>query len=219
LELIMDVKSSDWLLVLRAQSGEHSAFNALVRKYRHRVMKLAMRYTRNRADAEDAVQNTFMKAYGGLQNFRGESAFYSWLHRIAINSAKTILSLRARNASVFVSNGNADDTNSTSGAPKDLDTPEELALTEEICSAVNASIEALCEEQRAAIVLRELQGLSYSQVASAMSCPVGTVRSRVFRARESIDHQLRHVFDDGLGRANYNAASQSPQIPDVAALA
>jgi len=216
----MDVKSSDLMLVRRAQSGEHSAFNALVRKYRHRIMKLSMRYTRNRADAEDAVQNTFIRAYWGLQSFRGDAAFYSWLYRIAVNSAKTVLLLRARNASVFVSNHrNADDTNDTSAALKDLDTPEELALTDEICSAVNASIEVLCEEQRIAIVLREFQGLSYSQVASAMSCPVGTVRSRVFRAREAIDNQLRHVFDDGLGRGKNNVSSRSRQIPEVAALA
>jgi RNA polymerase sigma-70 factor (ECF subfamily) len=220
LDLILDMTPCDRMLVQRAQSGEHSAFNALVRKYRRRVMKLSMRYTRNRADAEDAVQNTFIKAYWGLQNFRGESAFYSWLHRIAINSAKSVLSLRARNASVFVSNNrNADDTHETSIALKDLDTPEELALTDEICSAVNTSIEALCEEQRTAIVLRELEGLSYSQVASAMSCPVGTVRSRVFRAREAIDNQLRHVFDDGLGRTKNNVSSSSRQIPEVAALA
>jgi RNA polymerase sigma-70 factor (ECF subfamily) len=215
----MDVKPCDRMLVLRAQSGEHGAFNALVRKYRHRVMKLSLRYTRNRADAEDAVQNTFLKAYWGLQSFRGESAFYSWLHRIAINSAKTVLSLRTRNASLFVSNGrNADDTKDTYVVLKDLDTPEELALTEEIRSAVNASIDALCEEQRTAIVLRELEGLSYSQVACAMSCPVGTVRSRVFRAREAIDDQLRHVFDDGLGRTRSSVSSRSRQIPEVAAL-
>lgn len=202
LDLLLDVNPSDRVLVLRAQSGERGAFNALVRKYRHRVMKLSMRYTRNRADAEDVVQNTFFKAYWGLQNFRGESAFYSWLHRIAINSAKTMLSLRAHNASVFVSNsGEAEHSDDSSTALTDLDTPEELALTDEICSAVNASIEALCEEQRTAIVLREFEGLSYSQVASAMSCPVGTVRSRVFRAREAIDNKLRCVFDDGLGRA------------------
>jgi RNA polymerase sigma-70 factor (ECF subfamily) len=219
MDLIMDVKPCDRMLVLRAQSGEHGAFNALVRKYRHRVMKLSLRYTRNRADAEDAVQNTFLKAYWGLQSFRGESAFYSWLHRIAINSAKTVLSLRTRNGSLFVSNSrNADDTNDTSLVLKDLDTPEELALTEEICSAVNASIDALCDEQRTAIVLRELEGLSYSQVACAMSCPVGTVRSRVFRAREAIDDQLRHVFDDGLGRTRSSVSSRSRQIPEVAAL-
>lgn len=208
------------MLVLRAQSGEHGAFDALVRKYRHRVMKLSMRYTRNRADAEDAVQNTFIKAYGGLQNFRGEAAFYSWLHRIAVNSAKTVLLLRARNASLFVANSkNADDAGDASVALKDLDTPEELALTEEIRSAVSASIDALREEQRTAIVLRELEGLSYSQVASAMSCPVGTVRSRVFRAREAIDNQLRHVFDDGLGRARNHMSPRSRRTPEVAALA
>jgi RNA polymerase sigma-70 factor, ECF subfamily len=220
LGLILDLTPCDRMLVLRAQSGEHSAFNALVRKYRHRVMKLSMRYTRNRADAEDAVQNTFIHAYWGLQNFRGESAFYSWLHRIAINSAKSVMALRARNASIFVSsNRNADDANETSIALTDLDSPEELALTDEICSAVNASIEALCEEQRTAVVLRELEGFSYSQVASAMSCPIGTVRSRVFRAREAIDNQLRHVFDDGLGRTKNKVSSRSRQIPEVAALA
>jgi RNA polymerase sigma-70 factor (ECF subfamily) len=210
LELIKEVRSCDRILVLRAQSGERSAFNALVRRYRHRVMKLSLRYTRNRADAEDAVQNTFLKAYWGLQHFRGDAAFYSWLYRIAVNSAKTVLSLRARDASVFnPDTRNDDELNETSVALKELDTPEELALTDEICNSVNAAIEALCEEQRTAIVLREFQGLSYSQVASAMSCPVGTVRSRVFRAREAIDDQLRRVFDDGLGRAKHNVKSQS----------
>lgn len=206
----MSVDCCDRILVLRAQSGERSAFNALVRKYRHRVMQLSMSYIRNRADAEDAVQDTFIKAYWGLKYFRGESAFYSWLHRIAVNSAKSALSLRARNASVFVSDAkSADDTNDTSAALRDLDTPEELALTNEICAAVNTAIEALGEEQRTAIVLREFHGLSYSQVAAAMSCPVGTVRSRVFRAREAIDGQLRHVFDDGLGRARRKQSSRS----------
>jgi RNA polymerase sigma-70 factor (ECF subfamily) len=210
---------SDRVLVLRAQSGERGAFNALVRKYRHRVLKLSMRYTRNHADAEDVVQNTFFKAYWGLQNFRGESAFYSWLHRIAINSAKTMLLLRAHNASVFVSNsGEVEHSDHTSMALTDLDSPEELALTDEICSAVNTAIEALCEEQRTAIVLRELEGLSYAQVASAMSCPVGTVRSRVFRAREAIDKTLRCVFDDGLGRAKHKVSTRSRQLLEIAAL-
>jgi RNA polymerase sigma-70 factor, ECF subfamily len=213
----MSVDCCDRALVLRAQSGERSAFNALVRKYRHRVMKLSMRYIRNRADAEDAVQETFMKAYRGLQHFRGDSAFYSWLHRIAVNSAKTALSLRARHSSVFASaTKNADELNDASAVLKEMDTPEELALTDEICGAVNAAIDALADEQRTAIVLREFEGLTYSQIASAMSCPVGTVRSRVFRARDAIDHQLRHVFDDGLGRTRSNL---SPQIPEGAALA
>jgi RNA polymerase sigma-70 factor, ECF subfamily len=197
----MKLEYCDRSLVRDAQSGERSAFNVLVCKYRHRVMKLSMRYTRNRADAEDAVQETFIKAYWGLRHFRGEAAFSSWLHRIAVNSAKTVLSLRARDAGVFRSDTrNNDEMNETSLTLQELDTPEELALTDEICDAVNAAIESLDEEQRNAIVLREIQGLSYSQVASTMSCPVGTVRSRVFRAREAIDNQLRHVFDDGLGR-------------------
>jgi RNA polymerase sigma-70 factor (ECF subfamily) len=197
----MNVECCDRSLVRRAQTGERSAFNVLVSKYRRRIMNLSMRYTRNRADAEDAVQETFIKAYWGLQHFRGDAAFSSWLHRIAVNSAKTVLLLRARDASVFSSDiRNNDEMNETSVTLKELDTPEELALTDEICDAVNAAIESLGEEQRNAIVLREFEGLSYSQVASTMSCPVGTVRSRVFRAREAIDNQLRHVFDDGLGR-------------------
>jgi RNA polymerase sigma-70 factor (ECF subfamily) len=217
----MSVDCCDRALVLRAQSGERPAFNALVRKYRHRVMKLSMRYIRNRADAEDAVQETFMKAYWGLQHFRGDSAFYSWLHRIAVNSAKTALSLRARHSNVFASAAkNTEELNDTSAVQKEMDTPEELALTEEICGAVNAAIDGLADEQRTAIVLREFEGLTYSQVASAMSCPVGTVRSRVFRAREAIDHQLRQVFDDGLGRTRNNLSlPQSRQMPEGAALA
>src|ERR1700683_3735287 len=199
----MDVKFPDRELVARAQSGERSAFNELVRKYRHQVLKLSMRYMRNRADAEDAVQNTFIKAYCGLQDFRGDSAFYSWLHRIAVNSANTAISLRARDASIFKLNPRSDGAlNDTSVSLKELDTPEELALTEEICETVNGAISELCEEQRTAIVLRELEGFSYSEVASAMSCPVGTVRSRVFRARAAINAQLHQVFDNGLGRAS-----------------
>ena len=215
-ELTMNVKSSDQMLVQRAQSGEHSAFNALVRKYRHRVMKLSLRYTRNYADAEDAVQNTFIKAYWAIQSFRGEAAFYSWLHRIAINSAKTVLSLRAREARVFKSDSRDDDAmRESSMLPKELDTPEELALTHEICGAVNRAIDALGEEQRIAIVLRELQGLSYSEVAAAMSCPIGTVRSRVFRARDAIDSQLRDVLDEGLGRAKHAMSSRSWPTQEV----
>jgi RNA polymerase sigma-70 factor (ECF subfamily) len=210
----MSTDCRDLSLVLRAQSGERGAFNALVRKYRHRVMKLSMRYTRNHADAEDAVQNTFLKAFGGLQHFRGDAAFYSWLHRIAINSAKTVLSLRARDASIFTSDiRSGDDSSEISVARKELDTPEDLALTDEIRDAVNTAIEGLSEEQRTAVTLRDFQGFSYSQVASAMSCPVGTVRSRVFRAREAIDHRVRHVFDDGLGRAPRNGSSRPPVAP------
>jgi RNA polymerase sigma-70 factor, ECF subfamily len=197
---ISDTGSCDRLLVNRAQCGEHRAFNELVGKYRQKVLALSMRYTGNQADAEDAVQNTFLKAYRALAHFRGDCAFYSWLHRIAINSAKTTRLLRMRDERIFYSIASSADTAHKTPESKDWDTPEALVLTEEICDAVNGAIEALCEEQRTAIALRELHGLSYADVASSMSCPVGTVRSRVFRAREAIDDQLRHVFDEGLGR-------------------
>jgi RNA polymerase sigma-70 factor (ECF subfamily) len=199
----MSVQCCDRALVLRAKSGEQSAFDALTRKYWQRVMNLSIRYTRNRADAEDAVQNTFINAYWGLQHYRGDAAFYSWLHRIAVNSAKTILSLRRRDANLLSSDwreGAA--ATATPVTPSHLDTPEKLALADEICAIVNATIEELSEEQRIAIVLRELQGLSYTEVASAMSCPIGTVRSRVFRAREAIHNRLRQIFDEGLGRSS-----------------
>jgi len=216
MESLMNLESSDRILVLRAQAGEPSAFNLLVARYRHRIMQLTMRYTRNRADAEDAAQEAFLKAFWGLRHFRGDAAFYSWLHRIAINCAKTLLSLRARHAAVFSSDTrNSDLMDETDALAAELDTPEELARTDEICSALNAALESLSEEQRTAIVLRELEGFSYSQVATAMSCPVGTVRSRVFRAREALDNQLRDVFDDGLGRERRNAKSQSWPIREL----
>jgi RNA polymerase sigma-70 factor (ECF subfamily) len=168
-------------------------------------MKLSMRYIRNRADAEDAVQNTFLRAYWGLKHFRGEAAFYSWLHRIAINSAKTMRSARAREAKVFgVEARDYDDKGESANNLKELDTPEGLALTAEICDTVDAAIKALSDDQRTAILLFDFHALSYSQVASEMCCPVGTVRSRISRAREAIDLQLRADFDGGLRRASQN---------------
>ena len=191
----------DGALVMQAQSGEYRAFDALMRKYRPRIMQLAMRYIRNPDDAEDVVQNTFLKAFRSLRRFRGDSAFYSWLHRIAINATKTALIARRRDLSVMAPAAfETVGSDETVGEPRDLDTPEQLTLTDEIYRVVNAAIEELCEEQRCAIVLRELEGLSYAEVASVMSCPIGTVRSRVFRAREAIDCQLRQVFDEGLSR-------------------
>ena len=209
-KLIAPLKPCDRTLVRRAQSGEQAAFNELMAKYRQRVMRLSLRYTGNLADAEDAVQNTFLRAYRGLAHFRGDCAFYSWLHRIAINSAKNIRSLRARDEVIFDSaQSGVTATRGTEPEVRDWDTPESLAVTEEMCSALNRAIESLCEEQRTAIVLRELEGLSYSAVAHSMSCPMGTVRSRVFRAREAIHYQLRRVFDDGLGRTRIGLACRS----------
>ena len=200
----MNAEASDLSLVQRAQKGEAGAFDALVRRYQHKVVKLVMRYVRNQTEAEDIAQEAFIKAYRALPRFRGDSAFYTWLYRIAINTAKNALAARARNPVQFdLDRGNGDEGE----APGDLQdrmtdtaTPEALALTEEIRATVTAAIEQLPEDLRTAIMLRELEGLSYEEIATAMDCPVGTVRSRIFRAREAVDARLREIFDGGLGR-------------------
>jgi RNA polymerase sigma-70 factor (ECF subfamily) len=195
--------AGDLSLVRRVQAGERAAFDLLVLKYQHKVVKLVMRYTRNPADAEDVAQEAFIKAYRALPQFRGDSAFYTWLYRIAINTAKNALVARGRNPVSFHldTQGTSDDGPDLLNRLRDPDTPEGLALTEEIRGTVNAAIDALPEDLRTAIVLRELEGLSYEEIATAMDCPIGTVRSRIFRAREAIDRQLSGVFDGGLGRA------------------
>jgi RNA polymerase sigma-70 factor, ECF subfamily len=201
--------TSDLSLVRCAQSGEIRAFNRLVLRYRSRVVELAMRYTRNTADAEDATQETFIKAYRGLKHFRCESAFYTWLYRIASNCARNLLKVRARD----LLNGTVDfpDDNATHSPTRlqELETPEELMLTDDIRATVNAILERLSEEHRTVITLREINGLSYQDIAAAMSIPVGTVRSRVFRARELIDRQLHSVYDGGLGRHSVQRAAHA----------
>jgi RNA polymerase sigma-70 factor, ECF subfamily len=199
---------SDLSLVRCAQSGESQAFDRLVLKYRARVVELAMRYTRNSADAEDATQETFLKAYRGLRHFRCESAFYTWLYRIASNCARNLL--KARRRDLLNKTVDFSDHNNAGRHPthlRELATPEELALTADIRASVNSALDGLSEEHRTVIRLREIDGLSYQEIASVMSIPVGTVRSRVFRARDLIDHKLRRVHDGGLGR---HAAQRPP---------
>jgi RNA polymerase sigma-70 factor, ECF subfamily len=192
---------SDLTLVRHAQSGETRAFDQLVLKYRPRVVELALRYTRNRADAEDAAQEALVKAYRGLQHFRCESAFYTWLYRIASNCASNLLKARGRDLLSGTSEFPDDDNAAHPQTHlQELATPEELTLTDDIRGVVGATLERLSEQLRTAITLREIDGLSYKDIASALSIPVGTVRSRVFRARDIIDHRLRHVYDGGLGR-------------------
>ena len=192
----------DLSLVRRVQAGERSAYDLLVLKYQHKIVKLVMRYVRDVADAQDVAQEVFIKAYRALPQFRGDSAFYTWLYRIAINTAKNALAARDRNPVGYELDAqNAEEWPDLAGKLRDPDTPEGLALTEEIRNSVTAAIEALPEDLRTAIVLRELDGMSYEEIAAAMDCPVGTVRSRIFRAREAIDKRLRLVFDGGLGRA------------------
>jgi RNA polymerase sigma-70 factor (ECF subfamily) len=198
----MSADESDLSLVRRVQRGDKGAFDALVLKYQHKLVKLVMRYVRNPAEAEDIAQEAFIKAYRALPQFRGDSAFYTWLYRIAINTAKNAVVSRDRSPVEYdLDRSNTDESYDMQGRMKDSETPEGLVLTDEIRSTVNAAIDALPEDLRTAIVLRELEGLSYEEIAAAMACPVGTVRSRIFRAREAIDRRLREVFEGGLGRA------------------
>ena len=198
----MGPDGSDLGLVRRVQRGERGAYDVLVLKYQHKVVKLVMRYLREPADAQDVAQEAFIKAYRALPQFRGDSAFYTWLYRIAINTAKNALAARDRNpVSYEIDMQSNDETSDIVSRLRDPETPEGLALTEEIRDTVNQAIESLPEDLRSAIVLRELEGLSYEEIAASMDCPVGTVRSRIFRAREAIDKRLREVFDAGLGRA------------------
>ena len=198
----MSVDTSDLSLVQRVQRGDKSAFDVLVLKYQHKVVKLVMRYMRDPADAEDVAQEAFIKAYRALPQFRGDSAFYTWLYRIAINTAKNAIVSRDRSPVGYdLDLQNSEESYDMQGRLADTETPEALVLTEEIRTIVNAAIATLPEDLRTAIVLRELEGMSYEEIAAAMECPVGTVRSRIFRAREAIDRKLVEVFEGGLGRA------------------
>lgn len=193
--------TGDLGLVQRVQKGDKTAFDLLVRKYQHKVVKLVTRYLRDPADAEDVAQEAFIKAYRAIPQFRGDSAFYTWLYRIAINTAKNAIVSRDRSPVEFdLDLQNVEESNSMQLRLADSETPESLLQTEEIRETVNRAIEALPEDLRTAIVLRELEGLSYEDIAQAMDCPVGTVRSRIFRAREAIDKRLSEVFEGGLGR-------------------
>ena len=197
----LSVDTSDLGLVQRVQRGDKTAFDLLVRKYQHKVIKLVTRYLRNPSDAEDVAQEAFIKAYRAMPQFRGDSAFYTWLYRIAINTAKNAIVSRDRNPVEFDLDMQAiEESQSMQARLADTTTPESLLQTEEIRTTVNQAIDALPEDLRTAIVLRELEGLSYEDIALAMECPVGTVRSRIFRAREAIDRRLSEVFEGGLGR-------------------
>jgi RNA polymerase sigma-70 factor (ECF subfamily) len=196
----MSTEASDLMLVERVQRGEASAFDYLVLRYQHKVLKLIMRYVRDPVEAEDVAQEAFLKAYRALPSFRGDSAFYTWLYRIAINTAKNALVSSRRRPVDYDLDLQDPEQYDMQARLKDAETPEGLLLTDEIRDTVNSAIEHLPEDLRTAIVLRELEGMSYEEIAAAMDCPVGTVRSRIFRAREAIDKRLRPIFDGGLGR-------------------
>lgn len=185
----------DEQLVERVQRGDKNAFNLLVRKYQHKVVNLVARYVNDPGDVPDVAQEAFIKAYRALPTFRGESAFYTWLYRIAVNTAKNYLTSQGRRPPS--SDVEADEAEYYGGgeALQEVATPENLALTDEIKRTVFTAIEALPEDLRTAITLREMEGLSYEEIAEIMDCPVGTVRSRIFRAREAIDKKLQPLIE------------------------
>jgi RNA polymerase sigma-70 factor (ECF subfamily) len=191
----MTQDDTDQQLVQRVQDGDRTAFDLLIRKYQHRVLKLVSRFVNDAAEAEDVAQEAFLKAYRALPSFRGESAFYTWLYRIAINTAKNALVSNRRRPVDFDLDLQDPDQYDRHAKLKEGDTPEGVLLTEEIRRTVAEAMEQLPEDLRTAIVLRELEGLSYEEIAEAMDCPVGTVRSRIFRAREAIDRKLKPLLE------------------------
>ena len=188
-------KVTDLDLVRRVQAGEKSAFDILVLKYQHKIIKLVMRFLSDHSEAQDVAQDAFIKAYKALPNFRGDSAFYTWLYRIAVNTAKNYLVARGRRprnySGVRLRSGEDDDFD-PSMLLTSTDTPDRLAMTAELKEAIHNSFSALPEDLRVAVSLREYEGMSYEDIAQIMDCPIGTVRSRIFRARESIE---KHIHD------------------------
>jgi RNA polymerase sigma-70 factor (ECF subfamily) len=185
----------DRALVERVQRGEKRAFDLLVLKYQHKLVKLVSRYVRDPSEVMDVVQESFLKAYRALPGFRGESAFYTWIYRIAINTAKNYLVAQGRRPpDGDIDSGDVDQIEGETEL-KDNATPERLLLRDEIEQTVRDAIEQLPEDLRTAITLRELEGLSYEEIAQSMDCPIGTVRSRIFRAREAINKRLQPLLD------------------------
>ncbi|HEV2333206.1 MAG TPA: RNA polymerase sigma factor RpoE [Gammaproteobacteria bacterium] len=195
IELEPGKADSDQALVERVQRGDKTAFDMLVRKYQHKIVKLVTRYVHDGTEALDVAQEAFIKAYRAIHGFRGDSAFYTWLYRIAINTAKNHLVAEGRRPLDHGMDLQDPEQYDMQARLRDVDTPERLLLTDEIQKTVEQAIEGLPEDLRTAIVLRELEGLSYEEIAEKMGCPVGTVRSRIFRAREAIDERLRPLLD------------------------
>ncbi len=184
----------DWELVKRVQRGDRTAFDVLVTKYQHKILKLIGRYVHDPSEAMDVAQEAFIKAYRAIDNFRGDSAFYTWLYRIAINTAKNYLIAAGRRPpGEDIDARDAEQFEGYSGL-KEYDTPEGVTLRDEVEQTVFEAIEELPEDLRTAITLRELEGMSYEEISQAMGCPIGTVRSRIFRAREAIDNKLRPLL-------------------------
>ncbi|WP_066730983.1 RNA polymerase sigma factor RpoE [Cupriavidus sp. D384] len=197
----MSEREADQLLVERVQQGDKKAFELLVVKYHRKIIRLISRLVRDPAEVEDVAQDAFIKAYRALPQFRGESAFYTWLYRIAVNTAKNYLATQGRRPEA---NSDIDAEEAETFADgeqlRDINTPESMLHTRQVADTVNRAMEALPEELRTAITLREIEGLSYEEIAEAMGCPIGTVRSRIFRAREAIAEKLRPLLGTAEGK-------------------
>ncbi|MFC5301107.1 RNA polymerase sigma factor RpoE [Azospira restricta] len=192
----MSEREIDQVLVERAQRGDKHAFELLVQKYQRKLTRLLSRFIRDPAEVEDVAQEAFIKAYRALPSFRGESAFYTWLYRIGTNTAKNFLVAQGRRAPTSTSYDSEEaETFDDGDQLRDINTPESVLHSKQIGETVNAAMEALPEELRTAIVLREIEGLSYEEISKIMDCPIGTVRSRIFRAREAVAAKLRPLLD------------------------
>ena len=191
----MSERRADQELVSRAQEGDKRAFDLLVLKYQQKVGGLISRYLRDPSEIMDVTQDAFIKAYRALPGFRGESAFYTWLYRIAINTVKNHLVAQGRRPPGDDVEAEVAEQMDAGGRLRELGTPESHLLSDEIAQTVQRALDELPDDLRTAVVLRELEGLSYEEIASAMECPIGTVRSRIFRAREAIDKRLRPLLN------------------------
>ena len=197
------VIDSDALLVERAVAGDKKAFELLVIKYQRRIQRLIGRMVRDVDLVEDIAQETFIRAYRALAQFRGDAQFYTWLYRIAINTAKKALMDLKRNPTVSENSFKSDDDDETSPVENELtssETPDAVLASKEIAQIINTALEALPEELRMAITLREIEGLSYEEISDAMNCPIGTVRSRIFRAREAISVKIKPLLENQAGK-------------------
>jgi len=195
IESFLDERGVDQKLVARVQRGDKSAFDLLVRKYQHKVLKLVGRYVRDRSEAEDVAQEAFLRAYRALRGFRGDSAFYTWLYRIAVNTAKNHLESQGRRLPSLNLEPEGGESLDVAERLREQATPERHLLSDEIAATVQRVLEGLPDDLRTAITLREVEGLSYEEIAELMDCPIGTVRSRIFRAREAIDQELKPLLE------------------------
>jgi RNA polymerase sigma-70 factor, ECF subfamily len=191
----MSDREVDQQLVERAQRGEKHAFELLVSKYQRKLARLLSRFIRDATEVEDVTQEAFIKAYRALPSFRGDSAFYTWLYRIGINTAKNYLVAMGRRAPTSTEFDSEEAESFEDGDQlRDLNTPENLLMSKQVAETVNQTLAELPEELRTAITLREIEGLSYEDIANIMNCPIGTVRSRIFRAREAIAERLKPMI-------------------------